>query len=96
MELNLFFNCFIIILIGVLIFFNIKTYIDTIQSTKNSKQSYSKLVSDFVNEEKKHEINSRSLILLDELHNNLFERLFKITRDILLTQKIIMTSNKQI
>jgi hypothetical protein len=96
MELNLFFNCFIIILIGVLIFFNIKTYIDTIQSTKKSKQSYSKLVSDFMSEEKKHEINSRSLILLDELHNNLFERLFKITRDILLMQKIIMTPNKQI
>ena len=89
MELNLFFNWFIIVLIGVLGFFNIKTYIDTIRSTKKSKQTYSKLVSDFVNEEKKHEINSQNLILLDELHNDLFNRLFKITRDILLMQKMI-------
>ena len=95
MELNLFFNWFIIVLVGVLIFFNIKTYIETLQSTKKSKQTYSKLVNDFVNEEKKHEINSQNLILLDELHNDLFNRLFKITRDILLTQKIIWNNHFQ-
>lgn len=95
MELNLFFNWFIIVLIGVLGFFNIKTYIDTIWSTKKSKQTYSKLVSDFVNEEKRHEVNSQNLILLDELHNDLFNRLFKITRDILLMQKTIWNNHFQ-
>ena len=95
MELNLFFNCFVVVLIGVLVYLNFKAYIDTIRSTKHFKQTYSKLASDFLNEEKKQVINSQNLILLDEIHDDLFKRLFKITRDILLMQKTILNNHFQ-
>lgn len=95
MEFNLFFNWFILTLIGVFGFFNIKTYTEIRRINKIAKQKYSRLESDFAYEEKKHEINSQKIILLDELSKNLFNRLFKITRDILLMQKIIINNHLQ-
>jgi hypothetical protein len=95
MEFYLFFNCFILVLIGVFVVFNIKTYTETRRINIIAKQKCSRLESDFAYEEKKHEINSRNLILLDELHKDLFEKLFKITRDILLVQKIILNNHFQ-
>lgn len=95
MEFHLFFNWFILVLIGVFGVFNIKTYTETRRINKIGKQKYSRLESDFAYEEKKHEINSQNLILLDELHKDLFKKLFKITREILIVQKIILNNHFQ-
>lgn len=95
MELNLFFNYLILIFIVLFVFFAIKSYAETLQTAKTAKQTYSRLLRDFVNEEKKHKINSQNIILLDELHSIMFKRLFKITRDILFIQKILLNNHLQ-
>lgn len=95
MEFNLFFNLLILVLIGFFLFLNIKTYNQTLRISEISKQKYLDLKCDFVYEEKMSKINTQNIVLLDELDKSLFERLFKITQDILLIQKIILDNHFQ-
>ncbi|MDP5157040.1 MAG: hypothetical protein NWQ07_00505 [Flaviramulus sp.] len=45
------------------------------------------------NEAIKFEKNRDKLQLVDDLHSSLFDRLFKITKDVILVQKFIFETN---
>lgn len=93
MEFNLLFNSILILLIVVLILFIIKSFLNIIYINKVGKKNLVLLENEYKIEAAKLKINNQKILLLDRFYNTLFNRLFKITHDFILIQKLIF--NKQ-
>ena len=89
MDFNLFFIIVIYVLISILIGFIIKVYIDTIGINKKGELEYLKLVNHFTLENEKLQISNQKIILVEDLNKSLFNRIFKIAKDLLSLQKLI-------
>ncbi len=87
------FNLLFIWGLGVSIFFLallvIKTMLHTHTLKKTAKQTCSILERQVAMKTKILYKNSQNTILMDGLHQSLFNRFFKITQDLLLVQKFI-------
>lgn len=88
----MFFNIIIFILIFVVIVFIIKVYYESEKNKELSKKHYQKLNIVLKNETSKSYVISEKIALLESLHESLFKRLFKITQEVLLFQKLIFDS----
>jgi len=89
MELNLLFNIVLILLISVLLLFIIKSFIKTNVINKRGKNNLVVLDNKYRLELEKCKLNNQNILLLDDLYVSLFSRVFKITQDLILIQKII-------
>lgn len=86
------FNCFsifIYLLTITLIGFIIKVYKNTHIIKEKGSQKHMLLEKQYVLEKSKSGMNTEQLKLVDNLHQSLFNRLFIITKEILLLQKLI-------
>tara|TARA_R110002050_G_scaffold273113_1_gene417042 strand:- start:32873 stop:33148 length:276 start_codon:yes stop_codon:yes gene_type:complete len=87
MGFNVFFSISIYIVLCILVGFSIKVYINTIILNKNFKKQYLKLKEVFKIENDKNDVIKQQLLLVDNLYESLFNRLFRITKELLLIQK---------
>tara|TARA_R110002049_G_scaffold134016_3_gene293420 strand:- start:3243 stop:3518 length:276 start_codon:yes stop_codon:yes gene_type:complete len=87
MGFNVFFSISIYIVLCILVGFSIKVYINTIILNKNFKKQYLKLKEAFKIENDKNDVIKQQLLLVDNLYESLFNRLFRITKELLLIQK---------
>ena len=79
----------IYLLVLVFIFLIIKVIIRTVYLKRIVNKSYMALQKNIDREQYRLQRNSGKIQLLEDLHKTLFNRLFKITRDIILLQKLI-------
>ncbi|WP_372753563.1 hypothetical protein [Mariniflexile sp.] len=79
----------IVVLIVVLVFVIIKTIFQNIFLNKIANKSYAQLREKIAQEQLKLQINNERILLVEELHITIFNRVFKIARDIILVQKLI-------
>lgn len=89
MEFNYICIWVIYLLVFILMLFIIKTIFKTLHLKYVATKNYLVLEENFQLEYKKLEYNNHKVQLLEDLHQTLFNRLFKITRDIILMQKLI-------
>ncbi|GAA4893003.1 hypothetical protein GCM10023311_16820 [Flaviramulus aquimarinus] len=84
-----FFSILIYLLLAVLLAFIVKAYWDTQAIKENAFRNHLLLEEQLVLENNKSKMNIEKLYLSDNLQKSVFKRLFKITKDILLLQKLI-------
>ena len=84
-----FFSLLIYLFIVVSVAFVVKAYLDTQTIKENTYKNYLLLQEQFVLEKSKSKVNIEKLQLADNLYGLLFKRLFKITKEFLLLQKLI-------
>ena len=84
-----FFGILIYFLLVVLLAFVVKAYLDTQLIKENKNRNYLVLQEQLLIEKEKCNVNTEKLRLADNLQNSLFTRLFKITKEIILLQKLI-------
>jgi flagellar biosynthesis/type III secretory pathway M-ring protein FliF/YscJ len=79
----------IYILVFILMFFVVKTVFQNMILKKAMIESSFSLEEKLIKEQVKLANNKEKLLLVEALHETLFDSLFKITRDIILMQKLI-------
>lgn len=89
MVFNVLFNITVIILIIVLLVFIIKVYLNTQKDIFIANKQFENITDLIKAETLKNKLTSQKIILINDLHNSLFKRFFKITKEILLLQKLI-------
>lgn len=89
MDFNYLFIWVIFIPVLVLMIYVVKTIYDTSHLKKTINNNFIVLQKKILHENAKLEKNREKLLLVEDLHQTLFNRLFKITRDIILLQKLI-------
>lgn len=89
MILNYLFTGFIFSSILILIFFVAKVMLEMLSSKRIAFKTYSALHEYYLSENALFLKNKKKLQLIDDFHKTLFNRLFKITSDLLLMQKLI-------
>lgn len=82
-------NMLIYFLLAVLICFIIKIWCNTLFLKKRAYIRYLALKENIQKEERKYDVYTEKVLLIDELHNTLFNRLLQITKDFILIQKLI-------
>lgn len=80
-------------LVLILILFVIKTVVHGISLKKTWDENCIVLQKNLVTEQIKLDNNKEKLQLVEDLHKTLFNRLFKITRDIIIMQKLIFETH---
>lgn len=93
MEFNLLFIGFLYLLIIVLVMFSIIIYKNTRSLNKSIKQEHTYLMQNLKIEKVILENNNQKIILVDHFNETFFNRLFQITKELLLLQKIIFKKN---
>lgn len=93
MDINLLVIWFLFILISVLIAIGIRIIANYLILNKSGKTNYEVLKDNLKNEIETFEKNSQKTVLIDALNETLFNRLFQITRELLLFQKMILNNN---
>lgn len=85
-------NLFILgiyLLVLVVVFCIIKVVFYLISEKKTENKTYFQLQKNIIQAQSKLQTNHEKVQILEELHTTLFNRYFKITRDIILMQKLI-------
>lgn len=85
-------NLFILgiyLLVLVVVFCIIKLVFYLISEKKMENKTYFQLQKNIIQAQSKLQTNYEKVQILEELHATLFNRYFKITRDIILMQKLI-------
>jgi hypothetical protein len=80
-------------LISLVIVFVIMIYIQTIRLIKLGEKKQFILKEHLIKEEKKHQINSGNILLINNLEQSIFNRFFIINREIMLLHKLFYYSN---
>lgn len=83
------FSVIIFILILVLLFFVIKVFTEIKKDKKKGLVTYNKINGLLKSEAFKNKQISQHMVLANNLQATLFKRLFKITKDLLLVQKLM-------
>jgi hypothetical protein len=89
MDLNLLFSLVLYVLISILILLSFKTFITTKWNEKVFQENYLNLKEQLVLEKKKQEQVIQKNAYLENYHLSLINKLFEITKKLLLTKKII-------
>lgn len=89
MILNDLFTGFIFLSVLVIICYGVKVIFEIFRSKKIAFKTYSALCDYYSTENLIFLKNKEKLQLIDDFHKILFNRLFKITSDLLLVQKLI-------
>lgn len=89
MESYLIFSIGLILLIGIVIIYSLKSVFDTSVLIKNQQQRLTVLKSRYKEEKLKSLLNNERMILMNDLNKTLFGNVLKITRELLLVQKIM-------
>lgn len=89
MGFNYLFIWAIYALVFVLTLFVIKAVFQTTHLKKTANKNYLILEENLLQENSKLEGAKQKVLLIEELHKTLFNRLFKITTDVILMQKFI-------
>ncbi len=89
MNLNLFFNITITSVIFILVLFIIKFFLAINHINKNGKKILINLENKYKIEKAKHIINHQKILLFDDFHSTLPNRLFKVIQELILIQKFI-------
>ncbi len=85
-------NLFILgiyLLVLVVVFCIIKVVFYLISEKKTENKTYFQLQKNIIQAQSKLQTNHEKVQILEELHTTLINRYFKITRDIILMQKLI-------
>lgn len=85
-----FFSILIYLLLVVLIYFSLKVFLDTRVMKQNAIKKYLLIEDQLKFEKENTKINIEKIQLSDSLSDSVIKRLFIITREILLLQKMIM------
>ncbi len=83
---------FLFALIVVLILISVKMVVNNLNLNKLADIYYENLSKKLKAERKLFEKNSQKIILIDDLNEALFKRLFKITKELLFVQKLIFNN----
>lgn len=89
MEFNLLFIGFLYVLISILVMFSIVIYKNTRSLNKTIKQEHTFLMENLRIEKVILENNNQKVILVDHFNETFFDRIFQITKELLLLQKMI-------
>ena len=89
MKFNLLFIWFLYGSIFILVMLAIKTVVHTRNLKRMAKREYAVLEMQLEMQTEKLYKNNQRLILVNDLHETLFSRFFKIIQDVLLMQKFI-------
>jgi hypothetical protein len=89
MDAHLVFNMVICFLVIVLVLSLFKVCLDTMCLNKLAQNSYLSLRENIQKEEQKQRFYSDQLLLIDELNKSLYNRIFQISKDFILMQKVI-------
>lgn len=89
MEIQVVFSMGIYLLVTVLFVFIIKTGVDTLLLNKIGEKYYGTLKQKLKNEQEKHQIYEGHILLINQLNSSLLNRMFQITKDLILVQKMI-------
>jgi hypothetical protein len=89
MDLNLLFSLVLYTLIGVLLLLSFKAFIITKWNEKVFQKNYLNLQEQLVLEKQKQEQIIQKNAYLENYHLSLINKLFEITKELLLTKKII-------
>jgi hypothetical protein len=89
MDLNLLFSLVLYTLIGVLLLLSFKVFITTKWNDKMFQKNYLNLQEQLVLEKQKQEQIIQKNAYLENYHLSLINKLFEITKELLLTKKII-------
>ncbi|MCX7552066.1 hypothetical protein [Xanthomarina sp. F2636L] len=89
MDLNLLFSFILFTLIGVLIVFSFRVVVVTQWNTKVFKESYLRLQNQLSFEQLKQEQVIQKNAYLENYNKSLLNQLFEITKELLITKKII-------
>tara|TARA_R110002049_G_scaffold71370_2_gene183913 strand:- start:2197 stop:2481 length:285 start_codon:yes stop_codon:yes gene_type:complete len=89
MGIQLVFSVLIYFLIIVLSVLMIKIWYDTLFLNETVEKRCLHLKADIKEKTEKHRIYTEHLLLADELHKSIFNRLFQITKELILMQKLI-------
>jgi cytochrome c biogenesis protein ResB len=87
--INNLFTIVIYLLLIVLVYCLIKTVFHLITEKKMDSETYFQLQENIIKAQHTLQDNKEKIKILEELHTTLFNRCFKITRDIILMQKLI-------
>ena len=80
----------IILMFKALVIFLVRVFVGTQSLKKEGRTNLQLLENSLVREGKKNTLYMNKLNLIDQFHESLFNRLFKITREILLLQKLTL------
>ncbi len=83
---------FLFALIAVLILISVKMVVNNLNLNKLADVYCKNLSKNLKAERKLFEKNSQKIILIDDLNEALFKRLFKITKELLFVQKLIFNN----
>jgi len=89
MELNLIFSVVVYSLVFLLLFCIIKVILDTKRLNNKEKNNCLNLQKALQISNRESEIINNKILLVEGLYKMLFNRVFKITREIVLLQKLI-------
>lgn len=94
MDVNLVFSILIYVLVFILIAFIIKVYISTLVLNKNLTEQNFRLTETLKKEEDMQDVIMQKTLLVDSFSESFFNRLFKITKELLLAQKLMFKKDK--
>jgi hypothetical protein len=89
METYFVFTSAIYILVFVLGLFSIKICLDMVSLLKTANKSCLTLEKSIEDKKQKHQIFKHQILLVDQLNSSLINRLFQISKDLILIQKFI-------
>lgn len=93
MDIDVLVIWFLFSLIGFLIIICIKIIINSLFLNKLVDRNYETLSNHLHIEMESFEKNKEKIELVDQLHQTLFNRLFQITRELLVFQKMMLNKN---
>ncbi len=89
MNFNSLFIVLIYALIFVLLVWIVKVKMQTETCTKMAQAKFLSLQNNFTVQEKKQKRSNEDIIMIENFYDSLLSHLFKITKEILLVQKLI-------
>lgn len=89
MDFNLLFSVLLYMLIGVLLLLSLRTFITTKYHVKESQENYMNMQQQLESEKWKQELVIQKNAYLENYNLELFNKIFEITKELLLTKKII-------
>ncbi|MFL0352031.1 hypothetical protein [Xanthomarina sp. GH4-25] len=90
MDFNLVFSVVLYSLIGLLLLFSFRTFIVTKWNVKVFQENHLRLQKQLVIEKQKQELCVQKNMYLDNYNGLLLNKLFEITKELLLTKKSIL------
>lgn len=91
--LGVLFVCLIYLVSIMLVIFCVKVLFKSIALKRLAKEKDKLLQETLISENLKFKRNNENILMIDNLNNILFNRIFKITQDVLLVQKFIFEND---